>query len=348
MMEIDEYDYNLPEHLIAQEPLPQRVDSRLLVVDREQDSLSHSHFRSLPDFLRPNDCLVLNNTRVLPARLTGIRAATGGKWSGLFLESDPQGAWKVLSKTRGKLKASERIDLYDADGKLQFALTMLQQLDGGAWAVRPVVEGDAETLLARVGHVPLPPYIRGGQMKPSDRDRYQTVFAKEAGAVAAPTAGLHFSDGLLKSIREMGVSIAFTTLHVGGGTFRPISTDSLDEHQMHSEWGEVAEADVATIQATQERGGRVIAVGTTGVRVLETAAQSGDLQPWAGETELFIRPGFQFNAVDALITNFHLPKSTLLVLVSAMAGRELILEAYAKAVENEYRFFSYGDAMLIV
>lgn len=348
MSDIDQYDYDLPKELIAQEPLAQRADARLLVVNRARDSIEHYHVRDLPDFLQPTDALVLNDTRVIPARLIGYRTLTRGRWSGLFLSSDEHGVWEVLGQTRGKLEAGETITLQDADQDDSLQLRMIAKLDGGAWAARPEPVGDVFDLLDQVGRVPLPPYIRGGEMQEADRTTYQTVYADKPGAVAAPTAGLHFTAPLLAKIRGKGVAISHVTLHVGLGTFRPVSASSLSEHQMHSEWGSIDEATADELRQQRELGGRIIAVGTTSVRVLETAARDGQLRAWQGSTDLFIRPPYNFRSVDALLTNFHLPKSTLLVLVRTFGGDTLIRRAYQEAINEEYRFYSYGDAMLIV
>lgn len=348
MSEIDHYDYHLPRNLIAQEPLPQRADARLLVVDRAADDWEHCYIRDLPDLLAAEDCLVLNDTRVVPARLLGRRTSTGGRWEGLFLAADEAGHWQVLSKTRGKCSPGETITLVDRDSREACRLLLLAKLDGGVWAAKPEADQDTFALLDRIGHVPLPPYIRDGRMTDADLVNYQTVFAKRPGAVAAPTAGLHFTESLLKRIAAKGTGICATTLHVGLGTFRPISADRLDEHQMHSEWGSLSEETVKEIQQRRDAGGRIIAIGTTVVRVLETAAKDGPLQPWQGQTDLFIRPPYQFRAIDALLTNFHLPKSTLLVLVRTFGGDDLIRRAYEAAIAEEYRFYSYGDAMLIL
>jgi S-adenosylmethionine:tRNA ribosyltransferase-isomerase len=348
MDELEFYDYELPRERIAQEPLRQRADARLLMVDRENDQLVHSHVRNLPELLSAGDCLVINDTRVIPAQLVGYRVKTGGRWTGLFLNSDGMGRWSVLSKTRGKLAPGEQVMLQDPDSRDCWTLTMLASLDDGAWAVRPDAPGSCESLLEKVGRVPLPHYIRGGHMKPSDREQYQTVYAKHPGSVAAPTAGLHFTSALLKELADRGVNICRVTLHVGIGTFRPIKTETLAEHQMHSEYGVVEEAAVETIQQTQLAGGRVIAVGTTTVRLLESAAAGGEVAAWAGETDLFIRPPYEFKAIQGLVTNFHLPKSSLLVLVRTFGGDALLKRAYQEAIEQQYRFYSYGDAMLIL
>jgi len=348
MSELDQYDYELPRHLIAQAPLPNRADSRLLVVDRAAQSLSHRHVRDLPEVLLPGDCLALNDTRVVPARLIGRRTATGGHWEGLFLEANRDGLWRVLSKTRGKITPGETVTLINARGEDDIRLRMGAALSEGIWAVRPNSSEDPVALLERVGRIPLPPYIRKGEMVEADRESYQTVYACVPGAVAAPTAGLHFTQPLLRRLERMGVTLAWLTLHVGIGTFRPIVSHSLAEHRMHAEWGTVGQEAVQKINLCRQRGGRVVAVGSTSVRLLETAAQGGTLEPFSGTTELFIRPPFQFRAVDALLTNFHLPRTTLLVLVRTFGGDELIRSAYQEAIREEYRFYSYGDAMLIL
>ena len=348
MSELDHYDYPLPKELIAQHPLPARVDSRLLVVDRQSGTFSHSHVRNILEFLRTADCLVFNDTRVIPAKLVGNKSASGGRWQGLFLEADDHGHAKLLCKTRGQIKAGDIIQLQDRMGRNDCRLIMLAKLSGGAWAARPE-NGEAwPELLDRVGRVPLPHYIRDGQMVDADLQDYQTVYAKHPGAVAAPTAGLHFSKELLLEIQAAEIHMCQVTLHVGLGTFRPIKVERLADHVMHAECGEISETSVRQILECQQQGGRVIAVGTTSVRVLESAAAQGELKPWQGETDLFIKPGYQFKAVDALLTNFHLPRSTLLVLVRTFGGDELIRLAYEEAIKQQYRFFSYGDAMLIL
>jgi len=348
MSNIEDYNYELPDELIAQDPVAHRADSRLLVVDRAKDSLDHFHFRDLPSFMRAGDALVLNNTKVVPAKLVGYRESTGGRWQGLFLEKDESNAWKILCKTRGKLFEGERIGLVDRAGRNAGWLTMVVKLDGGAWVVKHESEEPPFDMLERIGRVPLPNYIRKGESMPSDHEDYQTVFAEELGSVAAPTAGLHFTDGLLAELQSMGVAIVKATLHVGVGTFRPIKTERIEDHQMHGEWCELEPSACEKLNGIKSAGGRIIGVGTTSVRTLETAARSGELQPWMGVTDLFIRPPFQFNAVTGMVTNFHLPKSSLLVLVQAFAGKGLMERAYQEAIEEEYRFFSYGDAMLIL
>jgi S-adenosylmethionine:tRNA ribosyltransferase-isomerase len=348
MTELDNYDYDLPKHLIAQSPAACRTDARLLVVDRRQNSLQHKHIRDLPGILRPNDCLVINDTRVVPARLVGRRHSSGGRWEGLFLEASPNGLWRILCKTRGKLKPGDTITLTSAVEAEDVQLELATKESDGVWIARPLAMEDAFALLERVGRVPLPPYIRRGKMVAADREAYQTVYAQVPGAVAAPTAGLHFTTTLLERLVERGVELCSLTLHVGPGTFRPIATDTLAAHRMHSEWANLSQASVDRILACCKRGGRVVAVGTTSVRVLETAAANGALQPMVGHTDLFIHPPYQFRSVDALLTNFHLPRTTLLVLVRAFGGDELIRRAYQEAIERRYRFYSYGDAMLIL
>jgi len=348
MSELDQYDYELPKELIAQSPAVCRSDARLLVVDRDRKSLEHKHIRDLPEILRPHDCLVINDTRVVPARLVGKRHNTGGHWEGLFLEASPNGLWRVLCKTRGKLRPGDTITLLNAAGGEDIRLELGMKEPGGTWIARPSGKDDAFALLERVGRVPLPPYIRKGNMVEGDREHYQTVYAQVPGAVAAPTAGLHFTTTLLERLVEQGVELCSLTLHVGPGTFRPITADNLAEHQMHTEWGGLKQESIDRILACRRRGGRVVAVGTTSVRMLETAAASGELKPFAGHTDLFIRPPYRFRAVDALLTNFHLPRTTLLVLVRTFGGDELIRRAYEEAIRDRYRFYSYGDAMLIL
>jgi S-adenosylmethionine:tRNA ribosyltransferase-isomerase len=368
MSELDHYDYQLPAELIAQHPLRHRSDARLMLVDRSRQQIDHYHVRDLPDLLTPRDALVLNDTRVLPARLTGFRTRTGGRWFGLFLaeerrtpsmEADPvedssaphddsSVIWKVMSKTRGKLECGEEVTLVDHLGRPANQLKLLANLGGGMWAAQPNPGGSAANILAEIGRVPLPPYIRSGEMVEADVERYQTVFADKPGAVAAPTAGLHFTDALLKKFTAQGISSQRVTLHVGLGTFRPISVSSLDEHAMHTEWGQIDAATAESLNAHRAAGGRTIAIGTTAVRVLETAAATGTLAAWTGQTDLFIRPPYRFRAVDALMTNFHFPRSTLLVLVRTFGGEALMRRAYDEAIAESYRFYSYGDAMLIV
>lgn len=350
MTDIADYDYKLPPDLIAQYPLRQRADARLMVVRRATQSWEHLHVRDLPSLLAAGDCLVVNRSRVIPARLVGVRADTGGRWEGLYLGSDQEGHWRVVFRTRGKLQPGHRIVLRDADGRDRLVLVMILPLGDGQWAARAESdESDPLRILEQVGHVPLPHYIREGQMVDHDRDTYQTVYADQPGSVAAPTAGLHFTKNLLKECNSAGIELATVTLHVGIGTFRPVKTDTLEAHEMHAEWGEVGQRCVERVQATKSAGHRVVAVGTTTMRVLESASNGpAGLAPWTGETRLFIRPPYTFRGANAMLTNFHLPRSTLLVLVRTFGGDDLIRDAYQEAIRQKYRFYSYGDAMLIV
>jgi len=349
-LKTQDYDYQLPTDLIAQHPLATRVDSRLMVVRRDLQTIDHYHFRDLPELLRAGDMLVVNDSRVIPARLVGHRTATGGRWHGLYLEHDEVGNWLLLGKTRGKLQPGEFITLEDENRRPHTRLQLIAKQDGGRWVAQPQTELDTFTLLTAVGRIPLPHYIREGEMVGTDRERYQTVYANEPGSVAAPTAGLHFNDQLLRRLADADVHRQTVTLHVGMGTFRPVSTETLEEHEMHTEWGQVTEPAAAAITSARNAEGRAIAVGTTAVRTLESAAAqaAGQLTAWEGKTDLFIRPPYDFKTIDGLITNFHLPKSTLLVLVRTFGGDELMKRAYREAIEEEYRFYSYGDAMLIL
>lgn len=339
-MPSDFLDYELPPQLIAQEPSAERDGSRLLVVHRSRSALEHRHFFDLPALLNPGDLLVLNDTRVLAARLLGRRTRTGGKWEGLVLGESADGCWELLSQTRGRLVLGETLQIEPEP----LRLSLVGKTPAGRWLARPSLREPMAELLARHGHVPIPPYIRKGRAKPGDAERYQTVYARQAGAVAAPTAGLHFTPRIFDGLRQRGVDSTFVTLHVGLGTFQPIQTPNVRDHRMHAERGEVSAAAAEAMNVCRARGGRIVAVGTTTVRLLETAG----LKPWSGSTDLYIHPPFTFRAVDALVTNFHLPRSTLLLLVGAFAGVDLLREAYRTAVEMEYRFYSYGDAMLIL
>jgi S-adenosylmethionine:tRNA ribosyltransferase-isomerase len=337
-------DYELPAELIAQEAIEPRDHARLLVVRRHSRSLEHRRFDELPGLLAPGDLLVLNDTRVLHARLRGHRKTTGGKWEGLFLKMLPDGSWEMLCQTGGRPRPGERIVI--PSGPLELVLE--EKLRSGGWRVRPLADGPAPEILERTGEVPLPPYLRGGRARVEDAERYQTVYAQPPGSVAAPTAGLHFTSRLLGILAARGIECTFVTLHVGLGTFQPIQVDDYRDHAMHAEWASLGAATVEAIAACKARGGRVVAVGTTSVRVLESAARAGSLAPWTGETDLYIHPPYAFQVVDGLITNFHLPRTTLLLLVAAFAGVELTQEAYAVAVGERYRFYSYGDAMLVL
>lgn len=347
----DDYDYDLPRDLIAQVPLDDRAAARLLVTTRSTGALEHRHVRDLPDVLRPGDLLVVNDTRVVPARLVGRRERTGGRWEGLYLRTESAGpdagSWVLLAQTRGRPAVGERIMLEAVDGAM-CALELVGRGPGGAWLARPEAGEPAEVVLARVGRVPLPGYIRDGIADAGDTDRYQTVFARAAGSAAAPTAGLHFTAELLDRLEARGVGRAVVTLHVGLDTFRPITAARIDAHPMHTEWCRCPPETAAAVAAARARGGRVVAVGTTTVRTLETAARGGTVAAWEGATDLFIRPGHHFRAVDALLTNFHMPRTTLLVLVSTFASRAIILRAYDEAIRERYRFLSYGDAMLLL
>jgi S-adenosylmethionine:tRNA ribosyltransferase-isomerase len=336
-------DYHLPQHLIAQHPAARRDQSRLLVMYRHRDELEHRHFADLPEYLAAGDLLVLNDSKVVPARLLGTRAETGGRWEGLFLQATADGVWELLCQTRGRLRLGETILV--EPGPLRLTLEGRHE---GHWLARPDLPGSPWELLERHGQVPLPPYIRRGRAQRGDRDRYQTVYARTPGSVAAPTAGLHFTPELLDQLERQGIQRASVTLHVGVGTFQPIKEQDFTRHRMHQEWCELPAATVEAINACKARGGRVIAVGTTTVRTLEAVAASGPLRPWRGVTDHFIYPPYDFRVIDALVTNFHLPRSTLLLLVAAFAGSERIRRAYAEAVAREYRFYSYGDATLIL
>ncbi|WP_312761846.1 tRNA preQ1(34) S-adenosylmethionine ribosyltransferase-isomerase QueA [Stutzerimonas balearica] len=336
-MQVADFFFELPESLIARYPLAERRASRLLVLEGLSGALSHRRFADLLDYVRPGDLMVFNDTRVIPARLFG-RKATGGQLE--ILVERVLDTQRVLAHVRASKspKAGSSI-LIDGGGEAQVLGRQESLFELGF--SEPVLP-----LLERVGHMPLPPYIDRPD-EGSDRERYQTVYAQRAGAVAAPTAGLHFDEAMLAALREQGVATAYVTLHVGAGTFQPVRVERIEDHHMHSEWLEVGQAVVDAVAECRARGGRVIAVGTTSVRSLETAARSGQLQPFAGETDIFIYPGKPFHVVDALVTNFHLPESTLLMLVSAFAGYRETMAAYAEAVREGYRFFSYGDAMFI-
>ncbi len=356
-MKPSDFDYELPPERIAQVPCARRDEARLLVHDAASDATAHERVRDLPDHLEPDDLLVLNDTRVIPTRLFG-RRRSGGKVELLFVEpaATPAGAWKVLVNPARKLKPGERVPL--EGGALEARMVERPRLPDGSPAMEWIVEllgGEGEStisLLERHGHVPLPPYVRREdpeEMGALDRERYQTVYASRPGAVAAPTAGLHFTDELLARLDERGVRRTTLTLHVGPGTFRPVKTERIEDHRMHEERFELPATAAEEVARTRARGGRVVAVGTTSVRVLESCVgEDGVLAPRTGSTDLFLRPGSRFRVVDALLTNFHLPRSSLLMLVSAFVGRERILRLYAEAIASDYRFYSYGDAMLLL
>ncbi len=337
-----DFYFDLPQELIAQDPLEDRSSSRLLVLDRKTGAVEHHTFREIMNYVRSGDCLVLNNTKVIPARLMGVKEDTGAAIEVLLLKRRDNDVWETLVKPGKKARPGAKIVF--GDGCLR--AEVLDVEEEGNRLIRFDYEGIFEEVLDRLGEMPLPPYITH---KLQDKNRYQTVYAKYEGSAAAPTAGLHFTEELLAQIEEMGVNIAYVTLHVGLGTFRPVKADNILEHHMHSEHYEVTPETAELINRTKESGGRVICVGTTSCRTVESAAdENGRVQPGCGDTEIFIYPGYRFKVLDCLITNFHLPESTLVMLVSALAGRENVLAAYREAVEERYRFFSFGDAMLVI
>jgi len=336
-----DFDYELPPELIAQEPIEPRDASRLLVVHLCSGRLEHRVFRDLPEYLRPGDCLVLNQTRVIPARLIGRRVPTGGAAEVFLLRRLDKDRWEALVRPGRRLRPGSRVAFSDG-----LEAVIEDRAPDGSRVVRFEYEGAFEAVLERLGRVPLPPYIT---RELADDERYQTVYARARGSAAAPTAGLHFTPELLDRCRRAGAATAYLTLHIGLATFRPIRVDNIEEHRMHEEEYIVDEEAAALVNRAREGGGRIIAVGTTAVRTLETVAgENGRIRAGSGRTDLYIRPGYRFKAVDAMVTNFHLPKSSLIVLVSAFAGRELVMRAYREAVERRYRFFSFGDAMLFI
>ena len=341
-MNTADFDFHLPEELIAQTPLEKRDSSRLLIVDRETGQFSDQHFDNIIDQLEPGDALVMNNTRVLPARLEGTKPEPGGHVELLLLKNTQGDFWEVLAKPAKRLRVGTRVSF--GDGRL--TATVTEELEHGGRIVRFDYQGIFLEVLESLGEMPLPPYIHE---KLEDRERYQTVYAKENGSAAAPTAGLHFTEELLDKIAAKGVKLVYLTLHVGLGTFRPVSVDNLEEHEMHSEFYSLSEEAAETLRQVKASGHRIVAVGTTSIRTLETIGSKfeGQIQADSGWTNIFIKPGYQWKIVDAFSTNFHLPKSTLVMLVSAFAGRQLTLEAYEHAIAERYRFFSFGDAMFI-
>ena len=376
-MKTEELSYELPSGLIAQKPLPSRSDSRLLVLGRTSGGILDTCFKRIGDFLRPGDCLVLNDTEVVPARFFA-RRPTGGKLEGLFLSQDVDGVWTAYLKGAGKLKPGDEFYLKDRGRADCCKAVLIEKTGDGQCRLKVEAEGNAHSILEKIGFPPLPPYIKRDDdpaAATQDKLRYQTVYARHAGAVAAPTAGLHFTQALIEQLNRSGVHFAFVTLHVGAGTFKPVATENVEDHQIHAEWFSIDQQNARIINTAKERGGRIIPVGTTSTRVLETMARQGQ-QPakpppvglvrpvrqaraaapgpclpasgGSGATQLFITPGYQFKMTDALITNFHLPKSSLLALVAAFAGLDKVLAAYHHAVEQRYRFYSYGDAMLII
>ena len=341
-MNVKDFYFDLPQELIAQDPLEDRASSRLLVLDKKTGEVTHRGFRDILEYLKPGDCLVINDTKVIPARLFGVKEDTGAKIEVLLLKRREHDIWETLVKPGKKAKPGTRIVF----GEGLLTGTVLETVDDGNRLIQFSYEGIFEEILDQLGQMPLPPYITH-QLK--DKNRYQTVYAKHDGSAAAPTAGLHFTKELLKQIEDMGVKIAHVTLHVGLGTFRPVKVENVQDHHMHSEFYMVEESEAKKVNDTKEAGGRVICVGTTSCRTVESAAV-GNGRPEAGSgwTDIFIYPGYEFKILDALITNFHLPESTLVMLVSALAGREHVLAAYEEAIKERYRFFSFGDAMLIL
>jgi len=336
-----DYYYDLPKELIAQDPLEKRSDSRLMVLDKVTGDVSHHSFYEIKDMLEPGDCLVLNNTKVIPARLLGEREGTGGSVELLLLKRKSEREWETLVKPGKKARVGQRITF----GGGILTATVTEVVDEGNRIVRFDYDGIFEEILDKLGEMPLPPYITH---KLKDRNRYQTVYAKYDGSAAAPTAGLHFTEELLSEIEAKGIKLAFVTLHVGLGTFRPVKEDNILEHHMHSEYYEVTKEAADIINETKKSGGRVICVGTTSLRTIESAADpDGKVMAGSGNTEIFIYPGYKFKVLDCLITNFHLPESTLIMLVAALAGREHVLAAYNEAIKERYRFFSFGDAMFV-
>lgn len=341
-MNTQDFDFHLPEELIAQTPLEKRDSSKLLVIDHKKHTMLDTHFDHILDELNPGDALVMNNTRVLPARLHGKKPETHGHVEFLLLKNTQGDQWEVLAKPAKRLHVGTEVSF--GDGRL--TATILEELDHGGRIVEFHYEGIFLEVLESLGEMPLPPYIHE---KLEDQERYQTVYAKENGSAAAPTAGLHFTQELLEKIEAKGVKLVYLTLHVGLGTFRPVSVDMIEDHEMHSEFYQFSEEAAETLRQVKAAGGRIVAVGTTSIRTLETIGNKfdGQIQADSGWTNIFIKPGYQFKIVDAFSTNFHLPKSTLVMLVSAFAGREFVLEAYKHAVEEHYRFFSFGDAMFV-
>ncbi len=349
-METAKLNYYLPPELIAQEPSGIRSDSKLLFLDSSDGKMTGSKFSCIGDFLRPGDCLVLNDTKVLLARFFAARKS-GGKLEGLFLTKNEDGFWNVMLKGAGKVKQGEIIILKDRQ-KQGFCEVEVIAKSGNGQCQLAIESGENfEDILEKIGFPPLPPYIKRNddiEQAATDRQRYQTVYAKKNGAIAAPTAGLHFTNELIEQLKKAGICFVNITLHVGAGTFKPVTVDDLDQHEIHKEWFSIDKENAAKINAAKNKGNRVIAVGTTSVRAMETAAEDSRLKAGSGTTQLFIQPGYKFKIIDAMITNFHLPKSTLIALVAAFAGLENVFAAYNYAIENKYRFYSYGDAMMIV
>ena len=340
-MNVEEFDYDLPESLIAQTPLKARDQSRLLVLGRNSGNIEHKHFKDVINYLETGDTLVLNDTRVMPARLFGLKEETGAKVEMLMLTRIENNDWEVLLKPAKRIKVGNKLSF--GEGKI--IAECIEELDQGGRIMRLHYEGILEERLNELGEMPLPPYIKE---RLDDPDRYQTVYAKESGSAAAPTAGLHFTDELLDEIRAKGINIAFITLHVGLGTFRPVSVEDINDHEMHSEYYQMTQETANLLNQTKKEGHRIISVGTTSTRTLETIRRDyNEFVAVSGWTDIFIYPGFEFKVVDAIITNFHLPKSTLIMLIAAFTSKDIILKAYNDAVSKEYRFFSFGDCMFI-
>ena len=349
-MKTEELDYQLPPQLIAQQPCRQRSKSHLLALDLRTGAVFDSRFDRIGDFLRAGDCLVLNDTKVIPARFFA-RRRSGGKLEGLFLCEIEKGLWLVMLKGAQKVKLNEEIFISDKLVKKDFSAMLLERKPEGVFTLRLETNLGYQEIFERVGFPPLPPYIKRDKnlkQAKADRVRYQTVFAKTPGAVAAPTAGLHFTENLIGKLKKQGILFAYITLHTGPGTFKPITTETIEQHKIGTEYFSINEKNAQLINSVKRKGGRIIAVGTTSVRTLETVAENSKISSASGTTDLFIRPGFKFKIIDGMITNFHLPRSTLLALVAAFAGLDKIRAAYAHAIENRYRFYSYGDAMLII
>lgn len=339
-MKVSEFNYDLPEELIAQVPIKNRDESRLMVLNRKEQTIEHKHFKDILEYLKPGDCLVRNNTKVIPARLYG-KKETGAVVEFLLLKRIEEDIWEVMVRPGRKLLKGAKVVF--GDGILEGEI--LEVLENGNRKVKFTYQGIFNEILDKIGLMPLPPYIKETL---KEKDRYQTVYAKYEGSAAAPTAGLHFTEALIEEIKKKGIEIANVTLHVGIGTFRPVKVDTIEEHEMHSEHFYIKDEDVEKINNTKKNGGRIIAVGTTSCRVLESIAdENGLVQATEKDTNIFIYPGYKFKCIDALITNFHLPESTLIMLVSALAGRDYIMKAYEEAVKEKYRFFSFGDAMFI-
>jgi len=348
-MRTNELDYDLPEELIAQQPAEKRSESRLLVLDRRSGQIFDRRFDNIGEFLRQGDCLVLNDTKVLAARFFA-RRDTGAKLEGLFLRQD-KNLWEVMLKGLGKVRARERIWLKDGKGRDFCRAEVVEKKNDGKCALKIEAERKAEEILEEIGFSPVPPYIKRDEdlrQRVIDKERYQTVYAKRLGAVAAPTAGLHFTKELIRRLESNGVLFAYITLHVGEGTFKPVTAERIEEHKIHPEWFSIDEKTADVINRTKQAGGRIVPVGTTSVRTIEAAAKDSMVAATSGQTELFIMPGYRFKIVDAMVTNFHLPRSTLLALIAAFAGLDKIRTAYKHAIEKRYRFYSYGDAMLII